>query len=122
MKERWKTAKDGKEKKTALIEAGEKALNGVMQVIDNAANDLAQLAEDYAGLSLSGSFSAEMEKAVRLLEQMHKAMEEKGFGQEQLQKVQDGLDSMTKKLELLKFATEKARIGSLTRVKKFFGF
>jgi myosin heavy subunit len=107
MKKKWEAAKDGKEKTTALIEAGEKALNELKQIVDHATNDLAQLAEDYANLSLSGSFSAQMEKAVRLLEQRQKGMEEKGLGQEQLQKVRDGLEFMKKKLELMNVAREK---------------
>jgi len=51
-------------------------------------------AAEYAALSLTGSFSAQMEKAVRLLEQ---SIEEKGVGQEQLQKVRDGFDHMKKR-------------------------
>jgi len=113
---KWEAAK---EKTTALIEAGERALNELKQVVDHGTNDLAQLAEEYAALSLSGSFSAQVEKAVRLLEQREKGMEEKGLAKEQLEKMREGLGLMKKKLELLKIAADsKAR----SIVKKVFWY
>jgi hypothetical protein len=129
MKKKWETAKGGKEKTAALIAASKKALHGFNQVIDNATNDLAQLAGDYAGMSLSGSFSAQTEKTVRLLEQSYQGMQEKGVGQDQLQKIKESLGHMKEKLELLRDlslrdAKEKARkesVGVGSIVKNLFG-
>jgi hypothetical protein len=124
MKKKFDDAKDGKEKTEAAIKMGEQALRDLNQVIDNATNELAQLASDYAGLSLSGSFSAQMEKAVRLLKQSYTGMEEKGVGQDQLQKVKESLDQMQKKLDLLKKANQKTQsetIGVRASFKKFVG-
>ena len=122
MKQRWEVAKDGKEKTVALIKAGGNALNDLSQVVDRATNDLAQLAEDYASLSLSGSFSAQMEKAVRLLGQRYKGMEEKGVGQDHLKRVKEGLDNMEKKLELLQTVKEKKWNGMKSKVKTLLWF
>jgi hypothetical protein len=109
MKEKWEKAKSGKEKNEALIATSQEVLNQLDQVIDNATKDLAQLVEDYAGLSLSGSFSAQVKSAVRLLEQKYKAMETKGVSQEQLEKVKGSLDVMKKKLVLLEAAKMMAQ-------------
>jgi hypothetical protein len=78
MKKKWEAARDGKEKAAALVEASEKVLRDLNQVINRATNDLEQLVERYADLSLSGSFSAQVGSAVRLLEQNYAALEKKG--------------------------------------------
>ena len=100
-KKKWDDAKNGRERTAALIQAGEKALKGYKDVIDGATNDLAVLADEYAQLSLSGSFSAQLEKATGLLEQKYKGMEEKEVGKEQLEMVKEGLDKMKKKLAIM---------------------
>jgi len=110
MKKRWEDAKDGEEKTAALIEAGRKMLNVLNQVIDEAMNELVRLVDEYACLSLSGSFAAQMEKAVGLLEQRYKAMEEKGHVD--LKRVKASLEKMKKELEVLKTAKQNAGIGS----------
>ena len=108
MESKWKAAKNAKDKTETLIAAGKKTLNQLNSVIDRATNELSRLADDYSRLSLSRSFSAQMEKAVRLLEQSYKGMEEKGVGGEQLEKVRESLDVMKKKMELVKGANAKA--------------
>ena len=68
---------------------------------------LARLVEDHATLSLSGPFSAHIEKATVLLEQRYKDMEQKGINKEQLEKIQDSLDLMKRRLELVTKAEEQ---------------
>ena len=76
--------------------------------MDRNVDDLERLAEGYAALSLSGPFSAHVEKAIWLLEHRYKGIEHKGVRKEQLRKMQDSLDLMKRKLELVRKAEEKA--------------
>ena len=96
MKKRWEEAKDGKENTTAIVVAGQKAVSDLDQAINSAINNLAQLVERYARLSLSGNIAAPVNSTVRLL-----ALEGKGVGPDQLQRVNESLDHMRRKLELL---------------------
>jgi hypothetical protein len=117
MKEKWQNAKDDKEKNKVLRTSSQQALNRCSQRIDDAMRELAQSAEEYSRLSLLGSFSAQVEKAVRLLKLRYKGMEEKvvikeenGVIKEQLRKVKESLDLMEKNLELLTRANEIPRL------------
>jgi hypothetical protein len=49
-----------------------------------------------------------MERAIRLLEQRYKDAKEKGISTEQLKQIQDDLELMKRKLELVIKAEEKA--------------
>ena len=102
----WEAAKD-EERTEALLATSKRALGDLSQIIDEAMDELARLAEEYASLSLSGSFSAPLEKAVWLLEQRCKGMEEKGVGLELLTKVRSSLEHMKGRLDLLRKAKEK---------------
>jgi hypothetical protein len=124
VKKKWGAAKDGKGKIAVLIAFREKALRNLNQIINGATGDLAEQVERYTRLSLSGSFSAQVGSAVRLLEQHCTALENKGVDPDQLQKVKESLDHMKKKLDLLISAKEKARkerVGIASQFKKFFG-
>lgn len=105
----WVAAKDGTEKRTILVAVREKVVHDLDQIIDGATKDLAQQVERYAHLSLSGSFSAQVGSAVRLLEQNYIGLEKKGVGQDHLHRVQESLGNMKRKLEILNIANEKAR-------------
>ena len=96
MKEQWEEAKDVKENTAAIVAASKEMVSDLDQAINNAINSLAQLVERYARLSLSGSFAAPVSSTVRLL-----ALEGKGVGPDQLQRVNESLDHMKRKLELL---------------------
>jgi hypothetical protein len=109
IKKKWEAAKDGEERAVVLTEARQKLQSNFDQVINRATNDLVQLVERYARLSLSSSFSAQVDGAIRLLEQNYTALERSGVGREQLQKVTASLDHMRKKLELLNDAKRKAQ-------------
>ena len=108
MKE-WEAAKDGTEKTTILVAFRKKLLHDLDQITNGATNDLAQQVERYAYLSLSGSFSAQVGSAVRLLEQNYVGLKKKGVGQDHLQRVQESLNKMRRKLEILNIANERAR-------------
>ena len=108
MKE-WEVAKDGMEKGAILVAVREKVLHELDQIINGATNDLAKQVERYAHLSLSGSFSAQVGSAVRLLEQNYTGLLEKGVNKDHLEKVEESLIHMRRKLEILNVAREKAR-------------
>ena len=117
MRKQWEAAKDEKARTEALLVTSKSALEDLSRIIDEAMEELARLAEEYASLSLSGSFSAPLEKAISLLEQRCKGMEEKGVGLEVLTKVRTSLDNMKGRLDLLRQAKEKVR----ERVRKIEG-
>ena len=106
MKKYYEAAKDGKEKTAALVGVSKKVQRDLTQIISRATNDLEQLVERYADLSLSGSFSAQVGSAVKLLEQNYAGLEKKEVDREQLHKVRRSLDHMKRKLELLNKARE----------------
>jgi len=106
MKKNYEKAKNGKEKTAALVQASEQVLHDLNQVISRATSKMEQLVEQYANLALSGSFSAQVGSAVRLLEQNYASLEKKEVDSEQLQKVKRSLDHMKRKRELL----NKARV------------
>ena len=110
-RKQWEAAKDEKERTDALLATSRSALDGLHRSIDEAMAELARLAEAYAGLSLSGSFSAPLEKAIWLLEQRCKGMEEKGVSLELLAKIRGSLEHMQERLDLLRKAKEKVREG-----------
>ena len=107
MKKKWETAKDGKEKTAALVEASERILQDLNRVIGRASNELEQLAGKYAELALSGSFSAQVGSAVRLLEQNYAVLKKKDVDPEQLQRVKRSLDHMQRKQNLLNKTRER---------------
>ena len=106
MREQWEAARDSKESTEALLATSKSALRDLCHIIDEAMDELAHLAEEHASLSLSGSFSAPLEKAIWLLEQRCKGMEEKGVGLELLTKARSSLEHMKGRLDLLGKATE----------------
>ena len=105
---KYEAAKDGKEKTAALVEASERILHDLNRIISCATSEMEQLVEQYAKLSLSGSFSAQVGSAVRLLEQNYAALEQKDVGPEQLQRVKRSMDHMKRKLDLL--STTRGRV------------
>ncbi len=107
MRRQWKAAQNKKERTQALIATSESALGDLSGIIDEAMDELARLAEEYARLSLSGSFSAPLEKAIWLLEQQCRGMEEKGVDPEMLGKVRGRLGEMRRRLDLLGKVKEK---------------
>jgi hypothetical protein len=105
---KWEAAKAEKEDIESLIEQHQREQIDLNTAMDNTIDNLSRLVEDYAAHSLSGPFSAHMEKATRLLEQRFTDMEQKGSSKEQLLKVKESLELMKRKLELVTKAEEKA--------------
>jgi len=106
---KWEAAKAEKGDTESLIATDRSALKDLNDAMKRTIDELAQRAEDYAALSLSGPFSVHMEKAIRLLEQRYTDMEEIGRSKEQLEKVKDSLALMKRKLELVAKAEVKAQ-------------
>ena len=102
MRKQWEAAKDEKERTDALCATSKSALEYLSRMIDEAMDELAQSGEEYACLALSGSFSAPLEKAIWLLEQRCKGMEEKGVDLELITKVRTSLEHMKWRLEPLR--------------------
>ncbi|KAJ6594419.1 hypothetical protein B0H19DRAFT_919891 [Mycena capillaripes] len=109
MKQKWEKASEGKERNEVMLVQMRKTLIDLTNSIDDSTATLFQLASDYANLSLSGSFSAQVEKAINLLEQKLESMRQKGEDQESLQKIEASLNTMRKKLDVLKKANAKAK-------------
>ena len=95
---------------SALAETSNRALEDLGRILNDAMDDLAQSANEYSHLSLSGTFSAPLEKAILLAERQCRELEEKGVGQEQLEKVQRNLEDMKGRFDLLKKAQEKVAV------------
>ena len=112
MKE-WKTAKDGTEKTAILVAVSEKVLRDLDQIISGATNALEKGVERYPLLPLSGSFSAQVGSAVKLLEQKYIVLEEKGVNKDHLQRVEESLSCMKRKLELVNASKEHTRKESI---------
>ena len=94
----------------ALAETSNRALEDLGRIINDAMDDLAQSANEYAHLSLSGSFSTPLEKAILLLERQCKESEEKGVDPEQLEKVRGSLEEMKGRFSLLRKAQENVAV------------
>ncbi len=107
MKKKWEAAKDEKEKTEALVAESERTLSGLSYSMDTGMDELVRLADEYGRLSLSGSSSGPLEKAIRLLEQRYNSMEGQGVSRDQLEKMRASLEGMKGRLDLLKTAKEK---------------
>jgi len=118
MKKQWETAKDEKERSKVLLIFSDNALDKLSRVMGEDLEELTRLAGDYAGLSLSGCFSAPLEKATRLLEQRCQGMEEKGVGPEQLEAMRGSLKQMKGRLDLLRKAKEKVVVTKAKEVRE----
>ncbi len=78
-------------------------------------------AEDSAGRPSSGSLSAHVEEAIRLLERNHTYMEDNGVSQKQLESMQGSLERMKRGLDLLGKATRIVRKGVRQTKRIFIG-
>ena len=108
---RWEAANAEKGNTEAIIAAGERELSDLNHAMDEAMDDLALLVEDYGRVSLAGSFSKHVEKAIRLLKERHTDMGKNKVSKAQLNNMQDGLDVMGRKLEVLIEAEERGHKG-----------
>ena len=130
---KWEAAKEGTKKIAILVAVREKVLHDLDQSIKSATTDLAQSVERYARVSLSGSFSVGVGSTVRLLEHQYFGLKERGVNQDRIQRVEERLSLMKRKLELLNTSKEHVRkervgvghqmkrVGVGHQMKRFFG-
>ncbi|VDC07470.1 unnamed protein product [Peniophora sp. CBMAI 1063] len=111
-KEKWDKAKQGKERDEAAQAALEQTLDNLKASIGDSMTKVADLTSEYANLTLSGSFTALIDKAIALYDQKLHAMRASGsVDNEQLQKVEEGLIAMKKKRDFLKVTQAKPEEG-----------
>jgi len=123
VKQKWESAKDGKEKVAVLIKLHANVLGAIIQVFNNATSELAPLLERYARLSLAGGLSVQKDNTVKLLKQRYAALERKYVDQDQIQKANVRLGQVKRKLELLNIVEDerKESTGTLSsKIKKWY--
>ena len=121
MKMKWEAAKDEKEKTEVLVAESERKLGRLNHTMDEGVDELVRLAEEYAGLSLSGCFSGPLEKTIRLLEDYCEKMEKQGVSRDQLEKMRGSVEDMKKRLDILKKDKEKGIITKAAKAKEVSG-
>lgn len=105
--------KNDNETTMALTATSRRALSNLNRIINESMGELARSAAEYAHLSLSGCFSAPLERAISLVEQQCKGMEEKGVDREQLEMVRCSLEEMKERLDLLREAQKRSSKGHI---------
>lgn len=115
MRRQWEAAKDEKERIAALIALSECTLSRLSSTIDEGMDELERLMEEYACFSISDSFSGPLEKAIRRLELHCESMEEQNISPDQLEKMRYSVETMKRRLDLLKEAKENKTKGRETR-------
>ncbi len=108
------TAKSENETTVALTVTSRRALSNLNRIVNDSMSELARSAAEYAHLSLSGCFSAPLEREILLLEQQCKGMEEKGVDPEQLEMVRRSMKEMKARLDLLREAQKRSSKGHTT--------
>ncbi|KAJ7763599.1 hypothetical protein DFH07DRAFT_939252 [Mycena maculata] len=104
MKAKWESAKEGKAKHEAAVEAMRQALADVDRVVEGKMVKLADLAEEYGKMSLSGSFSAHLERGISLLEMHLASSRESNTDSEQMKRLEENVAGLKRKLDVLKEA------------------
>jgi uncharacterized coiled-coil DUF342 family protein len=104
MKTKWDSAKEGKAKNEAALEAMRQALADVDRVVESKMVELADLAEEYGKMSLSGSFSAHLERGIMLLEMHLASSRESNTDSEQMKRLEENVAELKRKLDVLKKA------------------
>ncbi|KIL58588.1 hypothetical protein M378DRAFT_1025098 [Amanita muscaria Koide BX008] len=100
-------AKNENEKQEALKVAIQKTTNDLSDEIENCLNRLGLLTEEYARLSLSGSFAGQVRKTVVLLELNLESMRNNGTDSQSVRKVEESLERMKEMLSILEKANAK---------------
>ncbi|KAJ6506122.1 hypothetical protein DFH09DRAFT_943318, partial [Mycena vulgaris] len=102
--EGMKSAKEGKAKDEAALEAMQQALADVDRVVERKMVELADLAEEYGKMSLSGSFLAHLERGITLLEMHLASLRESNTDSEQMKRLEGNVAELKRKLDVLKEA------------------
>ncbi|KAM6499732.1 hypothetical protein JOM56_005240 [Amanita muscaria] len=106
---KYNAAKNENEKQEALKATIQETINNLSEEIENCLNRLALLTEEYAKLSLSGSFTGQVGKTVLLLELNLESMRNNGTDSELVRKVAESLERMKEMLNILEEAKAKVR-------------
>jgi len=106
MRKIWDEARDGKETTTTLIAVNEMVLHELNQAIGCAMGDLVRLVERYDRSSLVVSCSVHVRSVIKFLENMKQV----AIGKDKLEGVEESLDHMKRKLELLNEVEDAKRL------------
>ncbi|KAG7090681.1 hypothetical protein E1B28_009779 [Marasmius oreades] len=106
---KYKEAESEVEKKEALRLIAQKAIDELTKDVEEAIIQLGRSADEYANLSLSGNFSSQVEKSISLMKLNIEKMQNDGSDRELIVKLEKSMESMERKLDILKEAMKKAR-------------
>ncbi|KAJ6506106.1 hypothetical protein DFH09DRAFT_1289125 [Mycena vulgaris] len=107
MKAKWESAKEGKAKNEAALETMRQTLADADRVVEEKMVKLAYLAEEYGKMSLSGSFSAHLERGITLLEMHLASSRESNIDSEQMKRLEGNVAELKRKLDVLKEANSR---------------
>lgn len=105
----YNDAKTEADKKEVLQKQTQTAIEGLTVEVEKSTALLGTLAEDYAKLALSGSFSSQVSKAITLLELNIEKLQSNGSDPEMIAKLKKSLEAMQAKLTVLQAASKKAK-------------
>lgn len=95
------------EKTTVSIAEVQKIIKTYNKEIEQATEEIGRLAEQYSKLSLSGCFSGQVEKSVKLVETHLESLRNKS-DPENVKQVEESLNQLKKKLRVLQDAAKVA--------------
>ncbi|KAJ7729478.1 hypothetical protein B0H16DRAFT_1775960 [Mycena metata] len=104
MKAKWEGAKQGRAKDEAALKAMRQTLTDIDRIVENNMVELADLAEEYSQMSLSGSFSAHLERGITLLETHLALSYESNIDSDQMRRLEENVAELKRKLDVLKKA------------------
>lgn len=103
-KRKFEKAGTEKDKKENMRDLVVDALQQTQRDIDYAVKELGDLATEYAGMSLSGTFTSQVEKSVRLLGLTLETMRSNGTSRDTIEAVEKSLRELESQLSVLKKA------------------
>ena len=107
----YRKAQNEVQRKEAIRKLCQVSIDELTEEVDDATRELGDLAEEYGNLSLSGSFSTQVEKSIEVLKLKIDALRTKGSNPETIGMFEKSLLQFTEKLSVLREAREaqKAR-------------
>ena len=97
------------QRKEVLRELCQVSIDDFAREVDDITREIGKLAEEYGNLSLSGSFSSQVEKSIEVLNLNIDAMKTDGSDPEMIAKLEKGKVHLAEKLGVLREAREKTR-------------
>lgn len=97
-------ASSEKERKESMRDFVQRALDEIQVHLEEDTRELGRIAEEYARLSLSGSFAGQLHKSVKLLATKLESMRNDGSGVEIIARMEKSLERLKDKLRLLERA------------------